>query len=525
MKRLSAVLFGLIAMIIVTSCQDELEEKYTNPDQTSEASIGKFFTKMLNNDRVRPSYWNVRTFLAVHQARYTQSISFLNANQRYQQQLSYIDDYWRDYYTSTGSGIIAHLREMEKTYQNLSDEEKAKVEVFMKAANVIVAEQTSQMVDMWGDIPFSQAGALNLTGSSTLPEFDSGSDIYAVLLDQLEDAAEYFSTQEPESTVLAAFRKQDILLEGSMEGWARFANSLRLRLLMRISFQDEAAAESVVMEMLDNPDDYPLVDHEGHNVLLRALTNYTDNMRNALTEITSHIAPEFLLDDILKPANDPRIRVWFDKNTNEDGVQNADYNSMPIDIPSSEQETNISQGNYAVLDSITFLFNRNFPGIVMTSAEVHFLKAEAFQRWGNTADAKASYDAGVADAVNFMFSLHQGNSQYNEEEKETVSTDEIDDLLVNPEIEYTGTNDELLEKIWTQKWLSFGFMQSIQSWAEVRRTKTPALVFLPDNSTPGSQLPPVRLVYPDSEKTNNPANYQKVASKDTPGTKIFWDVK
>src|SRR5215204_5699290 len=87
---------GILMLLMVVSCQDALEEKYSNPEQTGQASIGKFFTRMLNNDRVRPSYWNVRTFLMPQSAVYTQTVSFTNSNRRYQQQLSYIDDYWRD---------------------------------------------------------------------------------------------------------------------------------------------------------------------------------------------------------------------------------------------------------------------------------------------------------------------------------------------------------------------------------------------------------------------------------------------
>jgi hypothetical protein len=521
MKRLFAILFiGALIMTGVMSCQDELEERYTNPDQTSEASIGKFFTKMLNNDRVRPSYWNVRTFLVMHPGLYAQSVSYTNANRRYQQQLSYIDDFWRDYYTPAGSGIVAHLREMEKAYAALPAEEQAGADVFMTAASVIYADQTSQMVDLWGDIPFSEAGQLNLTGESTAPKFDDASEIYATLLTQLEDAADYFATTQLESTVSAAFAKQDILLEGNMMQWRRYANSLRLRLLMRISFQDEAKAQTDVMTMLNNPDTYPLIDDAAYDVLLEPLTTYNNDMRGALTEVTSHIAPEFLLDDILKPANDPRIRVWFDKNSSG-GIQNQDYVSMPSDLSSTEQETNISQGKYAILDSATFLINRAFPGIVINSAEVNFLKAEAFQRWGSTADAQAAYEQGVTDAVNFMFYLNSlGNGT-----EEDVTAEEMNNLLTSPSVAYTGTNEELLEKIWTQKWLSFGFMQSTQSWAEVRRTDTPSLTFLPDPSTPDSELPPSRLLYPSSEITYNAANYEEVASDDTATGKIFWDVK
>jgi hypothetical protein len=263
------------------------------------------------------------------------------------------------------------------------------------------------------------------------------------------------------------------------------------------------------------------VDESVYNVLLKPITTYNDNMNSSLTELNSHVAPEFLLDEILKPANDPRIRVLFDKGVDSDGVYNADYYSMPSNASSSDQETNIGKGKYALLDSATFRFNKSFPGIVITSAEVNFLKAEAFERWGG-GDAQAAYEKGVTDAVKFDFDLNQSSSMGASEDY--VTQTEIDDLLASAPVMYAGTSDEKLAKIWTQKWLSFGFMQSIQGWAEYRRTKYPVLDFIPDN-TPGYELPPSRLLYPSNEKTYNAVNYAKVASSDLTTNKIFWDVK
>jgi len=520
MKRIYVNLIIGLFVCGLTSCEDKLADLYTNPDQTSQGSIGKFFTRMLNNDRVRPSYWNVRTFLVMHPAKYTQTVSFTNSERRYMQQLSYIDDFWRDYYTPTGAGIIAHLREMEKLYAAMPEEGKSQADVYMNAAKVVCADQTSQMVDLWGDIPFAEAGGLNLKGSSVPAVFDDAKIIYARLLEMLEDASAYFANAELDSRVQTAFSQQDILLNGSVEGWQRYANSVRLRLLMRISFENENLAQAEVMEMLNNPGAYPLVDEAAHDVLLEPLSNYNDNMRNALVEVSSHVAPEFLLDQVMKPAGDPRIRVWFDKNSSG-GVQNADYFSMPSNISSTVQDANISQGRYAILDSATFLFNRAFPGIVITSAEVNFLKAEALQRWGAENDARTAYEKGVEDAVRFMFYLNQlgGGAE------DPLTQEELESLLANPLVAYAGTPNELLSKIWTQKWLHFGFMQSIQGWAELRRTKVPALTFVPDLGTPDAQLPPSRLIYPSSEKTYNSVNYAAVAEKDTPIGKIFWDVR
>src|SRR5690606_15540506 len=129
-------------------------------------------------------------------AKYTQTVSFTNSERRYMQQLSYIDDFWRDYYTPTGAGIIAHLREMEKLYAAMPEEGKSQADVYMNAAKVVCADQTSQMVDLWGDIPFAEAGGLNLKGSSVPAVFDDAKIIYARLLEMLEDASAYFANAE-----------------------------------------------------------------------------------------------------------------------------------------------------------------------------------------------------------------------------------------------------------------------------------------------------------------------------------------
>lgn len=531
MKR---ILTGICACLLVAagliSCQDTLEEQYLNPEKTGEPSIAKFFTKMLDNNRVRAEYWNVRTFLNVHTAVYTQSISFTNTSRRYQQNLAYLDDFWKDYYTPRGegiSGVVTHMREIEKEYATLSAEEKAKADVYLYAAKVTYYDQTSQMVDLWGDIPFSKAGMLNLTGETTPSEFESAESIYTALLAGLAEASNYFATASLDPTVAAGFSKQDIMLKGSLDKWRRYANSIRLRLLMRISFQNETKAQTEVMAMLNNPGTYPLVDEAAHNVLLSPLTTYKDFLRNALTELNSHLAPEFLLDGVLKPSGDPRIRVLFDKNVSKTGP-NPDYYSMPSNVNSTVQEQGIADGKYAVLDSSTYLLNTALPGIVITSAEVNFLKAEAYERWGTTIDAQAAYEKAVTHAVNFAFYLNDLGAEFRgietADKEPAVTAIEITNLLASAPVAYTGTKTEKLAKIWIQKWVSFGFLQSIQGWAELRRTNYPMLTFVPDN-TPGSELPPTRLLYPGSEKTYNAANYSKVEAKDNSTTRIFWDVQ
>jgi len=510
----------------VLSCQDQLEEKYINPEQTTTGYIEKFFTRILDNDRVRPAYWNMRTFIVMHPGVYAQTVSFTNNIKRYQQQLNYTEQRWADYFApaGNGSGVVAHYREMQKLYNEMSEEDRANAEVYMKAASVIYLDQTAQMVDLWGDLPFSEAGRLNLTGEAKAASFDEASAVYEAVLRGLEEAADYFATASVQPVVQATFSKQDILLKGNIEKWRRYANSLRLRYLMRISFINEQRARTEVLEMLANPGVYPLVDDSQYNVLLEPNSNYTDNMRNALTELNSHVAPEFMVESVLRPAVDPRMRVLFDKNVSS-GVHNPDYYSMPVDETASVQEENISKGKYAVLDSSTFLMNTKMPGIVFSSPEVYFLKAEAFERWGSTAEAQTAYETGIRQSIGFYFSLNSiGATSRGVAAEPSASEAEITTVINALNVVYAGSSAEKQQRIWTQKWLHFGLMQSVQGWAELRRTNYPQLTFVPDNSTPDSSLPPSRLVYPSSEKTYNPVNYAKVQPKDTPGIEIFWDV-
>lgn len=522
--------FVAVMLVTVCSCQEALEERYLNPARTTVPEIELFFTKMLDNNRIRPSYWEMSTFINWHIGVYTQSVGFLNGESVYQQNDSYITNRWDDFYRPgvNGSGTMALYREIEKAYAFLSEEEKKEKEVFLQAARVLLFDQTSQMVDLWGDVPYKEAGMLNITGDVVYPQFDDAREIYDAVLHGLKDAAVYFSSAQLSSSTQTLFSTQDILLGGEVLLWERYTNALRLRLLMRISFVDEERSKAQVLEMLQDPDRYPLPgaaalsDPETENVLLHAMADYTDDLRAAFTDWTNYPAPYFLVEEVLKPANDPRLEVLFDKYGTLSGstfTANTDYEGMPLELSRLDQQKNL--GSYAIVDSSTVLYNSKLPGVVFTAAEVNFLKAEAYERWGG-GDPEAAYTAAIKQSVDFYYYLNSLNNLPktplavpSEAEKET--------FLTQTTIAYAGTTAEKLSKIWTQKWAHFGFLQAVQSWAELRRTGYPQLSFRPSSLT-GYELPPSRLMYPGTEKTLN-KNYAAVATSDTRDGKIFWDVQ
>ena len=156
----------------------------------------------------------------------------------------------------------------------------------------------------------------------------------------------------------------------------------------------------------------------------------------------------------------------------------------------------------------------------MTAAEVDFLKAEAFERWGG-GDPAYTYQQGIRHSIEFYYYLNHLN-KFAARTVASPSKESIDEFLLRPEIRYEGSASEKLSRVYIQKWAHFGFLQSIDAWSELRRTNQPQLQFL-STSLSGFELPPSRLTYPASEKTYNP-NYAEVQGSDRRTVKIFWDV-
>ncbi len=530
MSRYFSITLIIILLVSSVACQDELRDRYQSPNSEIIPSIGEFFTTMLNNDRVRPSYWEISTFVNWHVGVYTQSVGYLNSQSMYQQNESYIQNRWDDYYRpgSTGSGVMANFREIEKAYDKLSDAEKKEAEVFVQAARVVLYDQTSQMVDLWGDIPFSEAGSLNGSEKIIYPKFDSAEEIYATITEDLKSVSDYFSNLDLSPSAQTQFSKQDILLSGDSDKWQRYTNSLRLRLLMRLSFVQEEKSKEEVLELLSNESQYPLLNLVAYtpgvdDILLEPLATYSSDLHDAFLDWTNYPAPFYALEEVLKPANDLRIPVLYDKyGTTNNGIftPNSEFSALPLPLTSTEQQNNLEQ--YAILDSATFLFNTKLPGILFTVSEVNFLKAEAYERWGG-GDAQQEYLNGIRNSILFYFYLN-GLNTITRIPLTAPTNVEIDNFLSNAvSIQYTGSAQEKLNKIGMQKWIHFGFLQSIQSWSEVRRTGYPQLVFHP-SSRVGFETPPERLTYPGIEKAFN-ENYKAVAARDFRSTMIFWDVE
>jgi len=533
MKKIFIYTSVLLTLAVsFSACKKTIDQDYLNPELSTKPIISGFFTEMLNSDRVRPAYWNLRTYFFPQLSVYAQTTTFDNGPGLYQQNDGYVGNYWSDYYfpAGNGSGPMAVYRSMQVAYAALTTANQADQQVYIEAAKIVLDDKTAKMIDAFGDIPFSQAGNLETASTIKNPVFDDQKALYLSLISDLNDAATYFGSAKLSDNVQSAFSKADILNQGTLLKWQEYANSIRLRLLMRISYYDEPTAKAAVTAMLSAPASYPLIDGAGvadyspatTDVLLQPLTTTTSStLYSALTEIDSYWAPDYKLNTVMLPANDPRIPVMFDKygsTVNGVFVPNATYRAMPVTYGSGQQDTAYS--HYSIVDSATFLNNIKMPGIVITASEVNFLKAEAYERWGLGVAATA-YNLALNQSVYFYQYLNSiGGGTVATPTDAAIATWEA-----SPTVNYTAAVDQThkLALIWVQKWVHFGFLQSDEAWAEFRRTKYPVLTF-PVSSPSDYASPPTRLLYPTVETTYN-TNYSSVKAKDTRTTKIFWDVK
>jgi hypothetical protein len=511
----------------ILSCSDLIEEDYTNPDKTTQGEMGKLFSYMLYNDYIRPTYWDYATFVTGVTAKYSQFIAIAPSTDMYTPSSGYNEDRWKGFYTK---GIMNEYRELQKTYDGLDVAEQERNLIFLQLAKIILYDQACQLVDYWGDIPFTEAGGLNLTNKLSYAKFDNAEDVYNEAINALDEINTYLSTVTISSSTVTSLKLQDILLNGNLPLWRKYANSLRLRMLMRISNVNESTAKTSVTAMLNDPDKYPLLESNADDVLLKmnAPSFTSEGIRSGLTDgatSSGAVAPYYILNHVMVDNGDPRLPVLWDPGFDSTTWVDQVYLGFNSSGTTSDLESQWSKGLLSTYDSATFILNWNCPGVLFTASEVSFLKAEAYERW-SLGTAQDEYEKGIRQSIAFYFNINQStylnpNVTFSRAALESPSEADISAFITSSDFAYTGTTTEKLAKIYTQKWLNFFILQAGQAWSELRRTGYPVLTFAEDPTY--SYLPPNRLLYPDAEKSSNTENYSVVSSKDTRSAKIFWE--
>ncbi|MDD5149207.1 MAG: SusD/RagB family nutrient-binding outer membrane lipoprotein [Flavobacterium sp.] len=528
MKKLSLILAVLISAMSFDACtKDDFSENYSDPSKISTTTLDKQFAGLLytNREYVLPAYWNYYVVLRSTLNHYTQAVGWVNADNQYSPGAAAISDRWTNFYS-----FLAQYREMEKINATLTPAEQANYKVFMDAGTIYLYDHLQKVVDLHGDIPFLEAGKLNQNGgnySASLAKYDSAKEIYTKMLDDLKAISEELNSINVSSGVLTVFKKQDFVNNGDVNKWKIYCNSLRLRLLTRVSgsadFQSRAQSE--ITAILANPATYPVIADNSQNIQINVYDLSSNinskGFRSGLEDDNGNLAGKAMIDNLVSNS-DPRLRVMFEPGLN--AAPNTYLGLDPLGL-SNAQTTLVNAGTVSIYNTSTFSRNQYFPGILINAAEVDLLKAEAYLNASNDAMAKASYEAAITQSINYYYQIHSLSADAGTAPAlAPLDPVEITAYIDMPAVKWSNatTKAEKLALIATQKWIHFSVVQLNESWAEIRRLNMPGLSFKVDSANTQT-LPPNRWFYPNSEVSSNTANYQAVKASDNLTTKLFWD--
>ena len=518
---------SLAVALAVSSCKKaDFADSYTDPSKIAVSSVEKQFAGFVNSNLgyVMPGYWNYFVVQRITNNRYTQSVGWSNATGQYIPGGGAVSDHWNAYYT-----FLSQYKELVKINKALSAADQAERRIFMIAATIYFYDYTQKMVDVHGDIPWSAAGMLSANGGdylSSLPKYDKAQDIYTKMLDDLKAFSTELNSLTVPAAIQTAFNTQDFVLKGSKTAWTKYCNSLRLRMLTRVSGSADlgARATSEIGAMLAAPATFPLVNSNAENIQINVFSTSTpvagSNFQGGLEDWNGNLASKAMIDH-MNTNGDPRLPALFEPGT----AAGTTYKG--IDQSASAQVTDalILTNTVAMYNRSTTSRNLFFPGVLINAAEVSFHLAEAYLKAGDAANAKAAYNKGIDQSTEYYYNLRKLSTNTTSPALVPYTAAQVTAYQtaagINWDLATTAAAKQAL--ISNQRWIHYNVIQPFENWAEVRRTDLPALSFVTDAATPSAPTVPVRWMYPSSENVYNKANYAAVSAKDNLTTKLFWD--
>lgn len=373
-------------------------------------------------------------------------------------------------------------------------------------AKIMKAFIFQNLVDTYGNIPYTDALQ---TGTGVLkPKYDDAQTIYEDLVVQLDAAMDLINTSPVDADQVGDY---DIIFHGDMTLWLKFANTLKLRLLMNQS--DMAGRSTYITAALattpHTPADY-LGAGEGA-FSNPGYLNSTDKMSpfwetfykqdgsQQADGLGYYVAGQDACD-FLTANNDPRKLRFFQPSTPGGTTVLGNYFGalllQPVPVTSK-----LGPG---------MLKSSDQDAIIMSDFESLFLQAEAAARGYITADAQALYEAAVTQSI-----LYEGGAggtlanaaAYLSQPRQNVS--------------YAASPNKV-QAIITQKWLSLNGVSPEVIWVDYRRTGFPDFLHFTADPARLNDTPPVRLFYPQSEISTNNDNVVAQGTISLFTSKIFW---
>ncbi len=493
-KFIISALFGLMLVASIPACTDHFDELNTSPTLVGADVVNpaQMFTRSVRNGVYQvPDYSGFAGAISGHYISPASGNIFLlnvypSPFNMYNNQIIDIAETIR-------------LTEAEEWYANLNAMSRIwKVWLFQ------------QITDHYGDIPYFEA-ALAQNETVPFPAYDTQREIYVDMMEQLRQAASDLQDSADRLDV----GQQDLIYNGNVEMWRRFANSLRLRYALRVRFADEQLAAQHISEVINAP----LIEDNSQNAYVMTLPDGTQFNSNRHPVFNQNVNP-------LNPLTCAHTRVSNMRAAQSEDLDMDDPRLPVLCTPSPTDgeyrgrllggregygwfngNNNISRLGPKALQS-------DQPINLMTYAEVEFNKAEIYLAGLASGDAQSAYQAGLRSALEFSFW--------------ELDEADISAFMASSAGSLSGDNEVQLRKISTQRFLAL-YNQVAESYSEFRRTGYPTTYLDAAEEGVTNRQIPRRFTYPTSEYEVNTQNVQQAAGRLDSGdnlmSRIWWDAR
>jgi len=504
----------LLLPLLVVGCDGLTDITEMNSDPTSATSMNpelQFVEFPLDITDGRFEGWRANLIHAECISQHLASPFLAWSGCRYTRTVSYNTAYWNRKW--------GKLKNFEDVLQKTTPEENPELTNVHAMTRILRVFLMHRMTDLYGNIPYEQGGK-GLSEGVQKPEYDSQEEIYPAMITDLQEARGQLdpsvSTLDPSRDPLFGDKSNRI------EKWRRFANSLLLRLGMRMSEVAPDQAQSAVQDALNSG-----VMQSNDDIVYTMLVE-SNGVSNGIGNVFNdfgkgghgfRISKTFM--DILKgnagPSSmvDPRTSIFAAEYLESGDLASndpAELEGMPNGLTTEQIPDSTVQ---FAMPNYDFMVREDSPDLWMSYAEVKFLEAEAALRgWHpNSSDVQAHYEEGIRAAMKHL--TIYGAPEISDSAIQSY-VDSLDPLPADP--------NATLERIIEQKWVAL-FLNGYESWAELRRTGYPddiTPVDFPGNVT-GGEIPS-RLIYPSGEATVNGENFEAGSTQPNEmKTSLWWD--
>ncbi|MDH6359277.1 SusD/RagB family nutrient-binding outer membrane lipoprotein [Parabacteroides sp. PF5-9] len=407
-----------------------------------------------------------------------------------------------------------------------------KYPVLYAITKILKVQAMHRVTDIYGPIVYSSFG-----DEEGVYHPETQKEAYYAFFEDLDDAVRLLMENTDATTEHSIIKLFDILLDGEYVSWIKYANSLRMRLAIRIAMADPGKARTEFQEAFNNP--YGFLSESNENVVVSTRNGY-QNPLGAINRAWNEVQMNASMESILNGYEDPRRGCFFEPCA-EDVILKDRNGKDSLVIELKGQYKGIRQGicfSHLLYASHSKIYvNPTTEPILMTAAEVWFLRAEAALRGWSGENAQMCYEEGIKTSFR-QWGIAGNYDEYIYSEKTAADYIDVFDSAnniqarckVTPRWIDLASSEEKLEKIITQKWLAL-FPEGCEAWSEQRRTGYPRLFPVRFNNNKDGAIDTEimirRLSFPADMSDTDAELYQSLQkilnAPDHAGTRLWWD--